>query len=153
PLGAVQGRDLDGRTLDRLGDRDRDGDLEVAVGALHEDRRGRDAGDHVQVPRRAAAGPVLTLAGDADPAAVPHPRRDLDPVPLPLQGEAGAAAGFARVLDDLAASAALWARPADGEEPLALGVHTGPAAAGAGDRGGSRLGAGAVTRAAGRLLR
>ena len=74
PFRPVQGRDLDGSSLDRLGDRDRNRHLEVAVGSLLEYGRRRDAGRDVQVPRRTAAGSVLALAGEADAAAVADAR-------------------------------------------------------------------------------
>ena len=115
--------------------------------------RRRHPRDHVQVSRRSAAGTVLALAGDPDPAAVPDSRRDLHPVALLLEGQPRPAAGLARVLDDLAAAPTLRARPADGEEALALGVHAGSAAARAGDRRGPGLCARAVTRLARGLLR
>src|SRR5215217_5121472 len=53
-LGAAEGRHLDRRAADRLGDRDRDLDLEV-VALAREDRRLAHARDHVEVTRRPAA--------------------------------------------------------------------------------------------------
>ena len=81
---------------------------------------GGDAGDDVEVAGRTAERTVLALAGDPDPGAVVDPGGDLDAVALALHRQAGAAAGRARVLDDLAAAAALRAGLADREEALAL---------------------------------
>src|SRR4051794_30880886 len=151
-LRAVQGWNLDRGALDRLGDRDRDRDLEIAVRPLHEDRRRRHTRDHVQVTGRPAAGTVLALAGDADPAPVADARRHLHPVALLLERETRSAAGLAGVLDDLAGAPALRAGPADREEPLALGIDAGAAAARTRDRRSPRLGTRAVTCRTGRLL-
>ena len=150
---AVQRRHLDGRA--RIASATVIGtvDLEVAVVALAEDRRGGDPGDHVEVAGRRAAGAVLALAGDPDPAAVVDAGRDPHPVALALHRQPGAAAGRARVLDHLAGAAALRARLADREEALALGVDPAPVAARAGDRHRPRLRAGAAAGLAGRLLR
>src|SRR5262249_38082170 len=101
-LGSVQGRDLDRAAAQRLRDRDRDGHLEVAVVEAPEDRGRGDVGGDVEVAGRTAARPGLALAGEPDPGAVLDPGRDVDPVALGLLGEAGAAAGRAGVLDDLA---------------------------------------------------
>ena len=128
----------------RLGDRDRHRHLEVAVVEPLEDRGGGDPGGHVEVAGRAAARAGLALAGEADPGAVLDPGRDVDLVALGLLGQAGAAAGRAGVLDDLAGAAALRAGLADREEALALGVDAAAFAARAGDRAGARLGAAAV---------
>src|SRR5207247_2574364 len=110
PLRAGERRHLDGRPLDRLGDRDRDRHLEIAVGALAEDRGGGDPGDDVEVAGRPAERSVLALAGDPDPGPVADAGRDLDPVALELSGQPGSTAGLARGLDHLAAPAAARAR-------------------------------------------
>src|SRR6185295_3923875 len=134
-------------------DGDRHGHLEVPVGALLEDRRRRNARDHVEVARRAAQRAILALAGDADAAAVTDSRRNLHPVALELHREAGARAGLARALDHLAAAAAARTRLADREEALALGVDTPATASGADDRRGAGLSPAAVAGRTGRLLR
>ena len=98
----------------------------------------------VEVAGRAAARAGLALAGEPDPGAVLDPGGDVDLVALGLLGQAGAAAGRAGVLDDLAGAAALRAGLADREEALALGVDAAAFAARAGDRAGPGLGAAAV---------
>ena len=128
-LRSVQRRHLDRRPLDRLGDRYRQVDLEVAVGALAEHRRGRDPGGHVEVAARPAAVAGLALAGEPDPAAVVDSGGNVDPVALGLLGDPAAAAGRAGLLDHAAAPAALGAGLGDREEPLALGVDPASAAA------------------------
>ena len=143
-LRPVQGRHLDRAAAQRLGDRDRHRHLEVAAVEPLEDRRGGDPGGHVEVAGRAAARAGLALAGEPDPRPVLDPGRDVDLVALGLLGQAGAAAGRAGVLDDLAGAAALRAGLADREEALALGVDAAAFAARAGDRAGARFGAAAV---------
>src|SRR6266487_245704 len=66
-LRPLQGRHLDRRPAQRLGNRDRHGDLEVAAVEPFEDRGGGGAGDDEEVARRPAALPGLALAGEADP--------------------------------------------------------------------------------------
>ncbi len=122
------------RALESLGDRDRNRHLQVAAVEPFEDRRGGDPRRHVEVARRAAARAGLALAGEPDPGPVLHPGRDADLVALGLPGQAGAAAGLAGLLDDLAGPAALRARLADREEPLALRVDAAAFAARADDR-------------------
>ena len=143
-LRPLQGRHLDRAAAQRLRDRDRHRHLEVAVVEPSEDRGGSDAGGHVEVARRAAARARLALAGEPDPGAVLDPGRDVDLVALGLLGQAGAAAGRAGVLDDLAGAAALRAGLADREEALALGVDAAAFAARAGGRRRARFGAAAV---------
>src|SRR5919106_38232 len=153
PLRAVERRDLDGRALDRLGDRDRHGDLQVAVAPLPVHRRGSDLGDHVEIAGRAAARAVLSLAGEANSGAVAHAGRDVHAVSLALLGETRPAARTARVLDDLSRPAALRAGLADGEQPLALPVDPAPAAARARRRRRARVGPRAAADLARGLLR
>src|SRR6187551_2169964 len=143
-LGSVQGRYLDRRPAQRLGDRDRHGHLEVAAVEPLEHRGRGDPGGHVEVAGRATAGAGLAFAGKADPRSVLDPGRDVDLVALRLPGQAGAAAGGAGVLDDLPGAAALGAGLADREEALALRVDAAAFAARAGDRGGARRGAAAM---------
>src|SRR4249919_979186 len=133
-LRAVEGWHLDRRPAQRLGDRDRHRNLEVATVEPLEDRRAGDAGDDEEVARRAAALAGLALAGEPDAGAVLHPGGDVHPVTLGLLGEPGAAAGRAGVLDDLAGAATLRTGLGDREEALALGVDAPPFAAWAGDR-------------------
>src|SRR4029077_945566 len=148
-LRPVQGRHLDRRAAQRLGDRDRHRHLEAAAVEALEDGGGGDAGDDVEVAGRAAAGAGLAFPGDPDPRPVLDPRRDPHLVALGLPGEAGAAAGRAGVLDDLPGAAALRAGLADREEALTLGVDAAAFAARAGDRAGAGLGtAAAAGRAA-----
>ena len=97
-LGAVQRRHLDHGAAHRLGNRQRDLDLEVLADAL-EHRRVRHARDHVQVAGLAAARARLALAGQPDPAAVAHAGGDVDPQPPHAALSAAAAAGRARILD------------------------------------------------------
>src|SRR5690606_27237888 len=63
--------------------------------------------------------------------------------------DAGAAAGGARVLDDLAPAPALGARLAEGEVALVVVEHAAPATARAGDRRGAGARAAAVAGGAG----
>src|ERR1700710_2188093 len=90
---------------------------------------------------RPAALSGLALASEPDSRSVLDPGRDVDLVALGLLGQAGAVAGGAGVLDDLAGAAALRAGPADRENSLALGVDAAAFAARAGDRAGPRFGA------------
>src|SRR6202000_1091658 len=148
---AMQDRHLDRAAVDRLGDRDRHGYLEVAVVEPAEDRgRGHFRG-HVEIAVGTAARARLAFAGEPDAGAVFDPGGDVDFVALALLGRAGALAGGAGGLDDLAAAAALGARLGDREEALVLRVDAAAFAARAGDRRGAGRGAGGVAGLAGRL--
>src|SRR4029079_2127233 len=153
PLRATQRRHLDVGAADSLAERDRHLDLEVAVGPAVEDRRGRHPGRHEQVPGRSAERSVLALAGEPDPRPVLDAGGDVDAVALALQRQPGAAAVGARMLDDLAAAAALGTGLADREEALTLRIDAPPLAARADDRLGPRRRSVAVAGRAGRLLR
>src|SRR4051794_30100842 len=143
PLRPVQRRDLHGRTAYRLRDRDRHVDLEV-LALAPEDRRVRDARDHVQVAWRTAAATGLALSGEAHATAVPHSRGHVRSVALHLARLPRAVAGRARVLDLGPGAAALGARLGDREEALTLLLDPAALAARA-DRGrGARLRARAV---------
>src|ERR1700743_1231754 len=149
----MQDRHLDRAAVDRLGDRDRHGYLEVAVVEPAEDRgRGHFRG-HVEIAVGTAARARLAFAGEPDAGAVFDPGGDVDFVALALLGRAGALAGGAGGLDDLAAAAALGARLGDREEALVLRVDAAAFAARAGDRRGAGRGAGAVAGLAAFLLR
>ena len=144
-LRPLQGRHLDRGAAQRLGDRDRHRHLEVAAVEPLEDRRGGDPGGRRRgrrAGRRAGPPRPCRRAGSGSPSLTPAGNVDL--VALGLLGQAGAAAGRAGVLDDLAGAAALRAGLADREEALALGVDAAAFAARAGDRAGARFGAAAV---------
>ena len=127
----------------RLGDRQRDLDLEVVADAL-EHRRVRHARDHVQVARLRAAKPRLALAGQPDAAAVADAGGDVDAQPADAALGAGAAAGGARILDHGAGAVAVGARLGDREDPLALSLDAAALADRADLGRGAGLGAGAV---------
>src|SRR4029079_15736460 len=117
-LGAVQRRDLDLGAPDRLRDRERDLDLDVVALAL-EHLVVLHVRDDVQVARRAAVAPWLTLAGEADARALAHAGRDVHPVALRGAHGAFALAGLAGVLDHGPGAAAAAAGMGDREQPLA----------------------------------
>ena len=83
PLRAVQRRHLDHRAADRLGDRQRDLDLEVVAERLNTGESptrvitNRSPGS----PGPARSRPRLALAGQPNPAAVPDAGREVDPQP------------------------------------------------------------------------
>src|SRR4051794_3695750 len=151
-LGAVQRRDLDLGAGERLGDGDRDLDLEVVALGL-EDRRLAHVRDHVEVARRPAAQAGLALAGQPDARALLDAGRDVHPIALHLAQAALAAAGRAGLLDHRAGAAAARARTRDGEHALALRLDAAAVADRADLRRGSRPGAGAAARRARRVGR
>ena len=106
---AVERLDGHGRAERRLDDRQVD--LRVDVVALaHEARVRVDAHEHVDVARAAAERAGMTLAGDADALPVVDAGRDVDVERPRLRDAPRATALLARVLDDLAAAAAVRAR-------------------------------------------
>src|ERR1044072_666365 len=102
-------------------------------------------GSLVSSPRPPAAAP----AGAASPRAVLRPGGDVDRQRALAHHPAGAAAGAARVVDDLAAPLAGGAGALDGEEALAGAHLAGAAASGAGRGLGAGFGAAAGAGLAG----
>ena len=141
-LAPVERGDLDLRAAQRLGQGQRDLDLDV-VALAREDRRLEHVGDDEQVAGRSAVAARLALAGEADLAALAHARGNVDAVALDGPLAALAVAGRAGVLDDRPGAAALRAGLGDREQALALDLDAAPAAARADDRRRARLGAGA----------
>src|SRR2546422_6702810 len=136
----VERRHVDGRAQRRLGEAD--GDLADDLGILA-DEAGvfLDVHDHVQVSRRAAPLPRLTLAGELEPGPGIDPRRHLHGEHAFGLDLARPAASHARVGDDLTGSLALAAGPGDLEEPLRHPQLAGSVAGGTGLRSGPRPGA------------
>src|SRR5690606_3068789 len=96
---------------------------------------------HIQIARRPAVGTRLAIARRADAHAIVDAGRDLHFERLVALDASGAAAGRARLGDDLAAAMAFRAGLLDAEEAL---LHAHLAVAGAGGAGhglGARLGA------------
>src|SRR4051794_22005236 len=151
-LGAVQRRDLDLGPAERLGDGDRDLDLEVVALAL-EDRRLAHVRDDVEVARRPAAQAGLALAGKADARALLDAGGDVHAGALHLTQAPLAAAGGAGLLDHRAGAAAARARTGDGEHALALRLDAAAVADRADLRRGARPRAGAAACRAGRVGR
>ena len=81
-LGAVQRRHLDRRAPDRLGDRERDLDLEVVALALEDPATRSTWVTTYRSPGGAAVASRLALAGQPDAAALAHAGGDVDPQAL-----------------------------------------------------------------------
>src|SRR4051794_17764229 len=151
-LAAVQRRHLDLGAADRLGDRERDLDLDV-VALAPEDRAVLDVRHDEQVAGRAVVRPGRALAREPDPRALADAGRDVDAVALRRAHDALAVARRARVLDHGAGAAAAGARLRDREQALALRLEAAALAAGADLRRRPRLRAGAVAGRAPRRRR
>src|SRR6185436_516543 len=157
-LGALRHLDprlaaVDGRHVDVPAERCRrhgDGHSAENVGAVALEELVRlDRQEDIEVAGRPAAHAGLALAGEANARAVLDARRDVDRQRAFAHHAARAAAGAARVVDDLAASLAGGAGALDGEEALA-GAHLAGARAGRAGRGlGAGLGAAAGAGLAG----
>src|ERR1700722_12781606 len=99
---------------------------------------------HVQVTRRGATQPGLTLPGQPDPLSVFDTRRDPHIDRAGAGGDTGAFALVARVLDDRAAAAALSAGFGEAERALVAADHPGTVTGRAHLRAGARARAAAM---------
>src|ERR1700691_5593271 len=139
--GAPVRRHLDLRAERKLGHRHRHGHGEVVTRpAEHRVRRHVDP--HVQVARLAAVLAGRPLAGDPDPLAVGHARRDAGLDGARAHRPPAAAARRARVLDHEAAAAAGLARLGEPEPAEVTALLPGAVAVRADLRHGAGLGAG-----------
>src|SRR5580700_7610801 len=147
-LRAVQRRDLHLGAAQRLGDRQRNLDLQVVAAAL-EHGRCRDVGHQIQVAGGTTAVTGLALARQADAAAVTNTGGDVDAHALDGAHGARPVARRAGVLDDRPRAAAARAGLGDREHPLARDLDPAPFTDGADLRRRTGLGARAVAGRAG----
>src|SRR6185437_6193614 len=106
----------------QFGEADRNGHGEVVTVAA-EDLVRPHVHRHVQVARRGAAQPGLTLPGQPDPLSVFDTGRDTHVDRASAGGDARAFALLAGVLDDRAAAAAFGARFGEAERALVAVDH------------------------------
>src|SRR5579883_1550347 len=130
-----------------LRDIDRNGAVQVLLAAL-EKRVRLHLEEDVKVAGRAAVYPGLPFVGEAEPRAVIHAGRDVD-LELALRLAASrAAAGGARIANDLTGAVAGAARAADGDEALLVGDLAAAVTGGAGGGAAAGLRARAVAAVA-----
>src|SRR3984957_15342357 len=142
--GAAVGRHLDLSPERKLGHRHRHRHREVVAGSA-EHRVRRHVDPHVQVSRLAAVLAGRPLAGDPDPLAVGHARRDARLDGARAHRPPAAAARRARVLDHEAAAAAGLAGLGETEPAEVTALLPGATAVRADLRHRAGLGAGPVT--------